>query len=88
MNPFISSYHILYREVVKIGNICRFSQVCTDLDAKIITVEVLRTVFLEKPVCPAKDLKLRIVFVDAGFTKRLHGETIFTFQLIPVVLGA
>jgi hypothetical protein len=39
------------------------------LDAEIITVEVLRAIFLEKTVCPAKNIKLGVVLVDTGFTK-------------------
>jgi hypothetical protein len=61
---------------------------CTDLDAKIITVEVLEAILLEKTICPAEYFELCVVLVDTGFAKRFHGEKRLTFQLILAVLGA
>jgi hypothetical protein len=61
---------------------------CTDLDAKIITFEVLRAILLKKTVCPAECLELGVVLVDADLAKRFHGEMRLTFQLILAVLGA
>jgi hypothetical protein len=61
---------------------------CTDLDAEIITVEVLPAILLEKPVRPAEYLELGVVLVDAGFAKRVHGEMMLAFQLILAVLWA
>jgi hypothetical protein len=40
-----------------------------DLDAKIITVEVLRAVLLKKTIRPAEYLKFRVVLVDADFAE-------------------
>jgi hypothetical protein len=42
---------------------------CTDLDAEIITVEILRAVLLKKTVCPAECLELGVVLVDADIAK-------------------
>ncbi len=61
---------------------------CTDLDVKIITVEVLLAILLKKTVRPAEYLELGVVLVDAGFAKRFHGEMMLTFQLVLAVLGA
>jgi hypothetical protein len=61
---------------------------CTDLDAEIITVEVLRAILLKKPVRPAEYLELGVVLVDADSAKRFHGEMRLTFQLILAVFGA
>lgn len=61
---------------------------CTDLDAKTITLEVLSAILLEKTVRTAEYLELGVVLVDAGFAKRFHGEMRLAFQLIPAELGA
>jgi hypothetical protein len=42
---------------------------CTDLDAKIITVEVLPAILLKKTVRPAECLEHGVVLVDADFAK-------------------
>jgi hypothetical protein len=73
---------------LKIVNIYRFSLLSTDLDAKIITVEVLEAILLEKTVCPAEYFELCVVLVDTGFAKRFHGETRPAFQLILAVFRA
>jgi hypothetical protein len=61
---------------------------CTILDAKIITLEILSAILLEKTIRPAEYLELCVVLVDAGFAKRFHGETMPIFQLILLILGA
>jgi hypothetical protein len=53
----------------KIVYLYRFSLVCTDLDAEIITVEVLKAVLLVETVCPAEYLEFRVVLVNADCTK-------------------
>jgi hypothetical protein len=62
--------------------------VCAGLDAKIITVKVLRAVLLEITVRPAEYLEFGVVLVDTGFTERFHTKMKITFQLILAILGA
>jgi hypothetical protein len=73
---------------LKIINIYLFSWVCAGLDAKIITVKVLRAVLLEITVRPTEYLELGVALVDAGFAERFHTKMKLTFQLILAILGA